>query len=479
MSAVTWALSRAGVWLSSSPSVLISPLWPASGVAIAALLRFGPKIAPGIWIGTMASDLMAGDPLPFLILGPIGNTLEALVAWELLTNRWPINQRFEQARDVHRFLAAGVIIPPLISATFGITGLTIGDVLQAETFSRSLALYWVANASSILMITPALMIIFKSKSIDVKRIPISHLTILAAATWIGFSCESILEIQHWPLAYLPLPIVVWIAFSRGVEAATIANLLVSLSSTLFTIFHTGPFAIPNTLSSLTLLIIYNTTTAATAFLLAAVRTELSNSEAKVRQTLAREAQWYALRVQIQPHFIFNALNTLRRLIQCDPKCGREFTTRLAAFLRSSMEITEKERVTLRSEIAAVENYITLERFRFEERLRHRFDIEPEAAKVQIPPFLLQTLVENAIKHGISQNINGGEILITGRILEKICYIRVENPYFKNNKSATEETKGIGLKNARARLRLACGEHAAINVFPIDGEYMRAEISIPI
>ncbi|MBP8962395.1 MAG: MASE1 domain-containing protein [Opitutaceae bacterium] len=479
MSAVTWALSRAGVWLSSSPSVLISPLWPASGVAIAALLRFGPKIAPGIWIGTMASDLMAGDPLPFLILGPIGNTLEALVAWDLLTNRWPINQRFEQARDVLRFLAAGVIIPPLISATFGITGLTIGGVLQAETFPRSLALYWVANASSILMITPALMIIFRSKIIDAKRIPIIHLTILSAAISVGFSCESILEIQHWPLAYLPLPIVVWIAFSRGVEAATIANLFVSLSSTLFTIFNTGPFATQNTLNSLTLLIIHNIITTATALLLAAVRAELINSEAKAKQALANEAQWHALRTQIQPHFIFNALNTLRQLIQCDPKSGREFTTRLAAFLRSSMEITEKEKVTLRSEIAAVENYIALERFRFEERLRHRLYIEPEAENIQLPPFLLQTLVENAIKHGISQNINGGEISITGRILEEICYIRVENPYLQNNKSATEETQGIGLKNARARLRLLCGEHATITVAPIGGEYMRAEITIPI
>lgn len=479
MSAVTWALSRAGVWLSSSPSLLVSPLWPASGVAIAALLRFGPKIAPGIWIGTMASDLMAGDPLPFLILGPIGNTLEALVAWELLTNRWPINQRFEQARDVLRFLAAGVIIPPLISATFGITGLTIGGVLQEETFPRSLALYWAANASSILMLTPALMIIFRSKIIDAKRIPIIHLTILSAAISVGFSCESILEIQHWPLAYLPLPIVVWIAFSRGVEAATIANLFVSLSSTLFTIFNTGPFATQNTLNSLTLLIIHNIITTATALLLAAVRAELINSEAKAKQALANEAQWHALRTQIQPHFIFNALNTLRQLIQCDPKSGREFTTRLAAFLRSSMEITEKEKVTLRSEIAAVENYIALERFRFEERLRHRLYIEPEAENIQLPPLLLQTLVENAIKHGISQNINGGEISITGRILEEICYIRVENPYLQNNKSATEETQGIGLKNARARLRLLCGEHATITVAPIGGEYMRAEITIPI
>ncbi len=472
--------SKAGVWLSLSHASVVSPLWPASGVAVAALLRFGPRLAPGVWIGTLASNVIAGDPWPFLALGPVGNMLEALAAWWLLTRVWPVNPSFERARDVLRFFVGGVALPPLISAALGITGLTLGGVLPADRFLYSATLYWVANAAGILMIAPALLtVVGPDRMLAIRKLAFLPFTALTLAVVVGFSHEYTLGIGGWPLAYLPFPFVVWIAFVQGVRGAALANLLVSLASTLATIFDCGPFAAPNTLHSLALLVTYNTLTAATALLLASVRAELTASEARTRNALAREAEWNALRAQVQPHFLFNALNTLRRLIQADPAGGRDFTTRLAAFLRSSMQASEAATVPLSDEFAAVDNYLALEQFRFEGRLRPRLSLAPEAAQVLLPPLVLQTLVENAVKHGIARRVDGGELTVTAITADGVCLVRVINPVAPDSAAPAETSDGLGLRNARERLRLACGERATLRLYPKPSGCTTAEISIPL
>jgi integral membrane sensor domain MASE1 len=480
--------SKAGVWLSLHPASIVSPLWPASGLAVAALLRFGPRLATGIWLGTLASDLLAGDPLPFLLLGPLGNTLEALTAWWLLTHVWPIDSRLGRARDVLRFFVGGVALPPLLSASLGVSGLCAGGVLPMTQFAYAASLYVVANASGILMVAPFLLSLRVASVPEPEaKSPIARYSAAAFVPYsalifailLGFGNPRILEIGGWPLAYLPFPCVVWIAFAQGVRGAALASLLVSLSGTLFTLFGHGPFAAAGTLQSLSLLVTYNALTAATALLLAAVRAELAASEARTRDALSREAEWQSLRAQVQPHFLFNALNSLRRLIHADPQAARVATSRLAAFLRSSLRANAEATVPLRNEFAAIENYLQLEHLRLEGRLRPQLQLSPDAADTRLPPLVLQTLVENAIKHGIARRIDGGELLVTASLIDRVCLIRVTHPAAPDSAPAAEPSDGLGLRNARLRLRLACGEHATIRLLSAPPGAITAEIIIPL
>jgi signal transduction histidine kinase len=176
------------------------------------------------------------------------------------------------------------------------------------------------------------------------------------------------------------------------------------------------------------------------------------------ELVAQEAQVRGLRAQLNPHFLFNCLNGLRELIVEDPQRAQSMVTQLSALLRYSLQSDQTEKVPLEDEIQAVKDYLALEATRFEERLRVQWDIAPESVKVPVPPMLLQTLVENAVKHGISRRPEGGEIVITTRIRDGRLQFEVLNT---GELADPPSENGIGLRNARSRLQLLYGAEAKI------------------
>ena len=144
-------------------------------------------------------------------------------------------------------------------------------------------------------------------------------------------------------------------------------------------------------------------------------------------TSVKEAELRALKSQVNPHFIFNSLNSLRALIDEDPARARKAVTQLANLLRYSLQSGQLETVPFEDELGIVNDYLALEQVRHEERLRLRLDIAPEALHLPIPPMLLQTLVENAVKYGISPRPEGGEIAIVARKEGGTLRIQVSNP----------------------------------------------------
>lgn len=198
----------------------------------------------------------------------------------------------------------------------------------------------------------------------------------------------------------------------------------------------------------------------------------------------KEAELRALKSQINPHFLFNSLNSLRALIDEDAPRAREAVTRLANMLRYSLQSGQQETVPLEDEIRIVEDYLALEHIRHESRLRVRWAIAPEVRPLSVPPMLLQTLVENAVKYGISTRRDGGELVIMARLRGTDLNVRVTNPgdlTAPTNASAAlaGSSTGVGLRNASERLKLLFGERAALTVLAEPAGCVTADVLIPL
>jgi LytS/YehU family sensor histidine kinase len=207
------------------------------------------------------------------------------------------------------------------------------------------------------------------------------------------------------------------------------------------------------------------------------RRRIAEMEALRLALIAQVAQYRALRSQLHPHFLFNCLTGLLELIDEDRDRAKQVVIRLSELLRYTLRAERVETVPFKEELDAVEGYLLLEKVRFEERLRVRLDIEPASLSVQLPPMLLQTLAENAVKHGIARLPTGGALSIAARVVEHELRIEVINT--GGFIVATEESANVGLENARARLRLMYGARASLTVATLDEHNVRAVLVIPV
>jgi two-component system, LytTR family, sensor histidine kinase AlgZ len=190
----------------------------------------------------------------------------------------------------------------------------------------------------------------------------------------------------------------------------------------------------------------------------------------------REAQLRALEAQVNPHFLFNSLNTIRGMIVEDAQIAQDMVTRLANILRYNLEREKTSTVPLEREIEIVADYLAIESIRFDDRLTVRMEIQPAAVQAQVPSMLIQTLVENAVKHGIGTRTEGGEIVIRASIHNGSLIIEIVNSGQLSAPSGS--TTQIGLSNARQRLRLLYGEQAILRLENRDAASVSAMVSIP-
>jgi uncharacterized membrane protein YeaQ/YmgE (transglycosylase-associated protein family) len=183
----------------------------------------------------------------------------------------------------------------------------------------------------------------------------------------------------------------------------------------------------------------------------------------------------ALKLQLNPHFLFNSLNSVRALIVEDAPRAQRMVTELAGLLRKTLRSGETSTVTLQEELRTVRSYLDLEAVRFEERLRYQIEV-PEAVRVRSVPFLLvQTLVENGIKHGVAKQPEGGRIVISAEEEDERLYLRVDNTGRLDPAAITD---GVGMGNARERLTLLFGDDASLRVYTLDDTTVRAEVILP-
>src|SRR5215472_3259667 len=190
---------------------------------------------------------------------------------------------------------------------------------------------------------------------------------------------------------------------------------------------------------------------------------------------AKDAELRVLLAQINPHFIFNCLNSLRALIGEDPARAQNLVTELANMLRYSLQSGKTESVSLETELEAVAAYLKLEAIRFEERLRVKIDMDPASLDTPVPPMLLQTLVENGVKHGISHLPQGGEIRVASHLEDGALKIEVQN---SGQLAESPGSTRMGLENIRQRLRIIYGDAASLVLRNQSTDFVIAEVSIP-
>jgi hypothetical protein len=195
------------------------------------------------------------------------------------------------------------------------------------------------------------------------------------------------------------------------------------------------------------------------------------------QLALREAELRALEAQLDPHFLFNCLNSIRGMIAENQAEAQIMVTRLANILRYNLQRDRQHTVPLAREVEVVSDYLALESARFEERLRVEVEIEPGAAEIPVPTMLLQTLVENALKHGIRPLPAGGELLIRARVRQAVLAIEVENS--GRVRDSPSDGAGVGLRNVRERLRLLYGGRAELQLTGGNNGRVQATVEIPI
>jgi hypothetical protein len=186
------------------------------------------------------------------------------------------------------------------------------------------------------------------------------------------------------------------------------------------------------------------------------RTDTEKKKTEAEQ-LSKEAELYKLRQQLQPHFLFNALNSINALIGSRPKEAREMVQQLSDFLRTTLRKDEQQWIKLEDEMHSLQLYLTIEKVRFGHRLFTELDLEEDALKMQLPALLLQPLVENAIKFGLYDTTEESRIYLTAKSENAQLVITVENP-FDPSTAAAQKGTGFGLSSVQRRLYLMFGRN---------------------
>lgn len=182
----------------------------------------------------------------------------------------------------------------------------------------------------------------------------------------------------------------------------------------------------------------------------------------IAENLLEISELENLKKQLNPHFLFNALNSIKALTLFDGKQARESIIQLSDLLRLSLNLGEQQRATLSEELKLAKNYLALEKLRFDNRLTYEFNVQPDLDNVLIMPMSLNTMLENAVKHGIGQLKTGGKIIVSATTDKNIVTIVVENSGFYDPKPKSDQG-GIGLENLQKRLALQFGENASFSI----------------
>jgi signal transduction histidine kinase len=193
------------------------------------------------------------------------------------------------------------------------------------------------------------------------------------------------------------------------------------------------------------------------------------------QVAQRDAELRALRAQVDPHFLFNSLNSIVGLMASDRDQARVMCLRLAEFLRDSLTLGGEARISLGREAALADQYLGVERVRFGSRLAVSSAIAADVSGVRVPPLIIQPLVENAVRHGIATLVEGGEVRIEASLAGPRVLIVVTNPY---DPDVRRTGTGFGLDIVRRRLAASFGEQAALTAETRDGVY-RVAITVPV
>lgn len=200
-------------------------------------------------------------------------------------------------------------------------------------------------------------------------------------------------------------------------------------------------------------------------------------ETLIFEAAVKDFELKTLKAQLNPHFMFNAMNSIRALIEEDPQNAKDAITKLSNLMRYTLKIERTETVPLAEELKTIQDYLDLEKIRFEERLNYKIKSTAEADRVEIPPMMVQTLVENGIKHGISKITAGGNVDVDAKIVNTDLIIEIRNSG-KFDEEALKNSSGFGVSNTKHRLSLLFGENASLSLTNENKNTVLTKLKIP-
>ncbi|MEI8310549.1 MAG: histidine kinase, partial [Verrucomicrobiota bacterium] len=258
-------------------------------------------------------------------------------------------------------------------------------------------------------------------------------------------------LENYPLAYLPFPFLVWLALTGGLPMAALGILGAVAGAVAFSSHGAGPFAGGTPLANFAQIELYIGIFATTGLLLGA-GAEAQRREKELRAVAAtREAEMERIKAQIHPHFLFNSLNGIATEIPTHPDSATEMVRELSDYLRYSLDHRKRAVGPLSDELDAMRAYLEIEKARFGERLSVRIEATAEARCKNVPSFLLQPLVENAVKHGLSISRHPMELTISASVLRDRLIVEVTNTGTLPDPDPSKD--GLGLDTLRRRLDL--------------------------
>jgi LytS/YehU family sensor histidine kinase len=201
-------------------------------------------------------------------------------------------------------------------------------------------------------------------------------------------------------------------------------------------------------------------------------------ETLIFEAAVKDFELKTLKAQLNPHFMFNAMNSIRALIEEDPQNAKDAITKLSNLMRYTLKIERTETVSLAEELKTIQDYLDLEKIRFEERLNYKIQSTSDADRVEIPPMMVQTLVENGIKHGISKMTEGGNLEVRAGVVNSNLVIEIRNSG-KFDEEALKNSRGFGVSNTKHRLSLLYGENASLSLINENKNTVLTKLKIPI
>lgn len=469
-------------WFAVQPGISTSIWYPPCGLALALLVLLGPRYVPVVFLANIltATTGSSSRALWSILFFPTFLTLNyAMAAW--LVRRWLGPRLLPGGARGTAVFCATVVVPPLIATLVG-TGIATIMSSRPEPFSltiflRSVLDWWIGDATGLLTVVPAAMV-FVGPWLDGQPMPSRVPGPRAGALWLAalrgaallgtlvlvLLVPTLRDHRAFYLCFLPL---VWICVYHGLPGATLATLSVMIVggiglrlagttvdySYVFLLFEVAVAGVGLGLGTMvTRRNEAEAQLAASNAELAHLR-ELEFNEKIAAQLSEEKARLEVLRYQLNPHFLYNSLNSIYGLLFENPRDAGEMVLRLSEFCRATLTGTKDEMPTLTAELDALRSYLDVEKVRWDENLQIEFEIAPEVGADRLPPFLLLPLVENAIKYGSRTSPGVLRLAIRARRDEGALLIEIANTgTWVAPGPVRPDSTGIGLENLRQRLR---------------------------
>ena len=469
-------------WFAVQPGISTSIWYPPGGLALALLVLLGPRYVPVVFLANLATAMTGASSRAIwsVIFFPALLTVNyATAAW--MVRRWLGPRLLPGGARGTAVFCATIIVAPLVTTLIG-TGVATAvspphDPITLSRFLHSVLNWWIGDATGLLTVVPAAMVFVgpwldgqpATANLLVPRARLLGLAALRGAALLGTLVLVLLvpvlrEHRAFYLCFLPL---VWICVYHGLPGATLATLSVMIVGVV------GMRLAGTTVAYSYVFLLFEVAVAGVGLGLGAMVTRRNEAEAqlaasnaelarlnkleldeKIAAQLSEEkARLEVLRYQLNPHFLYNSLNSIYGLLFENARDAGEMVLRLSDFCRAALTGVKDELPTLDAEISALRTYLDVEQVRWHERLQIEFVVAPEVTQIQVPPFLLLPLAENAIKYGSRTTVGALRLKIRAHRVERALVIEIANSgaWVPPGPSRPDST-GIGLENLRQRLR---------------------------